>query len=59
MSVMTNLDPEKINDLNNDPEYETRFTLSDGFYKGNISKSKKINPDFEKEDNAAYNWKNI
>ena len=59
MSVMTNLDPEKINDINNDPEYETRFMLKDGFYEGNISKSKRINPDFETAENAQYNWKNI
>lgn len=59
MSVMTNLDPEKINDINNDPEYETRFLLKDGFYEGNISKSNKIDADFLLEDNAIKNWKNI
>lgn len=59
MSVMTNLDPEKINDINNDPEYETKFMLKDGFYKGDISKSKKIDADFETEDRAQFNWKNI
>lgn len=56
---MTNLDPEKINDINNDPEYETRFLLKDGFYEGNISKSNKIDADFLLEDNAIKNWKNI
>ena len=39
MSVTTNLDPEKIADVENDPDYETRFELKDSFFKGDVPKA--------------------
>ena len=59
MSVLTNLDPDKIQDVNNDPLYESRFMIKDGFYKGNIYKAKEIETDREKGEGNPYNWKNI
>ena len=48
MSVMTNLDPEKITDINNDPDYETKFMIQDGFTQnGDIVKTKTIEPDLD------------
>ena len=59
MSVMTNLDPEKIQDVNNDPDYETKFLLKDGYYKGDIRSAKEFKTDKDAGEGAQYNWKNV
>lgn len=56
---MTNLDPDKIKDVNNDPDYESKFMIKDGFYKGDITRTNEIETDKETDETNQYNWKNI
>ena len=61
MSVMTNLDPEKIEDADGvDPDYEERFAIMDGYSNAaDITTTNQIETDMETSDCASYNWSNI
>ena len=61
MSVMTNLDPEKIEDADGvDPDYEERFAIMDGYSNAaDITTTNQIETDMETSDSASYNWSNI
>ena len=62
MSVRTNLDPERIADTENDPDYETKFELQDGFISkvtGTFTGTTKITKDREANDGQQFNFKPI
>ena len=61
MSVLTNLDPEKIADVENDPTYETKFELKDSkIVPGeSFSGTTELVKDRETDPGQQFNFKGI